>query len=188
MYAIGTLPLVHQLHSDDTKQVWFADDATAGGRVHQLHDWWTKLCKLGPSFGYFANPGKTWLIVKDDHLSTATELFAGTGVNITTEGKRHLGAAVGPRSFVTTYMQAKVNKWIAYINELAQIAKTQPHAAYSAFTHGLASKWTYFVQSPTLHTSCSPSRTPSGTSSFLLSLEEMGSVMPRGTCFLSQSA
>ena len=146
MYAIGTLPLVHQLHSDDTKQVWFADDATAGGRVHQLHDWWTKLCELGPSFGYFANPGKTWLIVKDDHLSTATELFAGTGVNITTEGKRHLGAALGPRSFVTTYMQAKVNKRIASINELAQIAKTQPHAAYSAFTHGLASKWTYFLR------------------------------------------
>ncbi len=136
--------LVHQLQSDDTRQVWFADDATAGGHIHQFHNWWTKLRNLGPSFGYFANPGKTWLIVKDDQLPTETE--QGTGVNITTEGKRHLGAALGPRSFVTTYMQAKVTKWVALIHELAQIAKTQPHAAYSAFTHGLASKWTYFLR------------------------------------------
>ncbi len=35
---------------------------------------------------------------------------------------------------------------VALIHELAQIAKTQPHAAYSAFTHGLASKWTYFLR------------------------------------------
>lgn len=126
MYAIDTLPLVHQLQSDGTTQVWFADNATA--------------------FGYFANPGKTWFIVKDDHLSTATELFAGTGVNITTEGKRHLGAALGPRSFVTTYVQAKANKWVATIHELTKIAKTQPHVAYSAFTHGLAGKWTYFLR------------------------------------------
>ena len=37
MYAIGILPLVHQLQSDNTKQTWCADDATAGGRVHHLH-------------------------------------------------------------------------------------------------------------------------------------------------------
>ncbi len=113
MYAIGILPLVHQLQSDDTRLVWFADDASAGDHIHHLHNWWTKLRNLRPSFGYFANPDKTWLIVKDDQLSTATELFAGTGVNITTEGKRHLGAALGQRSYVTTYMQAKVTKWVA---------------------------------------------------------------------------
>ncbi len=67
MYAIAILPLIHQLQSVGTKQVWFADDATAGGRVHQLHEWWSKLRDLGPFFGYFANPAKTWLIVKDHY-------------------------------------------------------------------------------------------------------------------------
>ena len=62
MYAIGILPLVDQLKSDNTKQTWFADDATAGGRVHQLHHWWSKLCDVGPSFGYFPNPGKNGLL------------------------------------------------------------------------------------------------------------------------------
>ena len=39
MYGIGILPLVHQLQSNNTKQTWFVDDATAGGRVHHLHHW-----------------------------------------------------------------------------------------------------------------------------------------------------
>ena len=87
-------PLVHQLQYDNTKQTLFAYDEIAGGHVHHLHHWWSKLCYVGPSFSYFPNLGKTWLIVKDHHLSRATELFADTGVNITTEGKRHLGAAL----------------------------------------------------------------------------------------------
>ena len=84
--------------------------------------------------------------MKEDHLPTATELFAGTGVNITTEGKWHLGAALGPRSFVKSYVETKVNKWITSIHILSAIAMTQPHAAYTAFTHGLASKWSYFLR------------------------------------------
>ena len=146
MYAIGILPLINQLQSTDAKQVWFADDATASGRLEQLHEWWVKLNNLGPAFGYFANPSKTWLIVKEKHLSTATERFLNTGVNITTEGKRHLGAALGSRSFVVSYIQDKVKEWTSSIQKLASIATTQPHAAYSAFTHGLASKWTYFLR------------------------------------------
>ena len=39
MYAIGILPLINQLQSTDAIQVWFANDATAGGRLEQLHGW-----------------------------------------------------------------------------------------------------------------------------------------------------
>ena len=38
MYAIATLPLIHHLaESASARQVWFADDATAGGGGGQLH-------------------------------------------------------------------------------------------------------------------------------------------------------
>ena len=37
MYTIGILPIVHQLQSNNTKQTWFADDATDGGCVDHLH-------------------------------------------------------------------------------------------------------------------------------------------------------
>ncbi len=47
MYAIGTLPLIHRLNQQVT-QVWHADDATAGGRLHHLHSWWNQLLSCGP--------------------------------------------------------------------------------------------------------------------------------------------
>ena len=146
MYAIGILPLINQLKSTTAKQVWFADDATASGRLHHLRNWWTKLSELGPAYGYFANSKKTWLIVKEKNLPLAMELFSDSGVNITTEEKRHLGAAIGTRPFVESYMQNKVKEWSSAIHKLAATAKIQPHAAYSAFTHGLVSKWTYFAR------------------------------------------
>ena len=83
------------------------------------------------------------LIVKEEYLSSATELFAHTGVNITVDGKRHLGAALGSQSLVESYVQCKVSQWTDTVRQLSDIARTQPHAAYSTFTCGLASQWSY---------------------------------------------
>ena len=38
-------------------------------------------------------------------------------------------------------MKAKVKNWSLELEQLASIANTQPHAAFSALTHGLASRW-----------------------------------------------
>ena len=100
MYALGVLPLINQL-DHLAQQVWFADDASAGGRLRQIREWWDRLMSLGPSYGYLANPSKTWLIVKPKHLPEATKVFHDSGINITTEGKRHLGAALGGKSLLT---------------------------------------------------------------------------------------
>ena len=69
--------------------------------------------------------------------------FKETGVSITVEGKRHLGAAIGKQIFIESYVQRKVSKWVGEIESLSSIATSQPHAAYTAFTHGLAGKWAY---------------------------------------------
>ena len=65
---------------------------------------WDKIVSLGPKYGYFANPEKTWLIVKPKHQQSTEQLFRDTGVNITLEGKRHLGEGIGQKSFVKEYM------------------------------------------------------------------------------------
>ena len=145
MYALGILPLIRKL-DHLAKQVWFADDTTAGGKLKQLCEWWDEIVSVGPSYGYFANPKKTWLIVKPDHLQSAQEMFRDTGVSITSEGRRHLGAAIGRRSFVEDYMNEKVNNWVGEVTKLASIATTHPQEAYAALTHGLTSKWTYFMR------------------------------------------
>ena len=60
MYALATIPLIKKLQSvEDVKQVWYADDASAAGKITRLHKWWNHLTTLGPRFGYFANATKT---------------------------------------------------------------------------------------------------------------------------------
>ena len=145
MYALATLPIIHQLrHSFPTvQQVWYADDATSSGSCSDLRAWWDQLQKLGPIFDYHPNSSKTYLVVKEEHEEKAKALFADTNVHITIHGKRHLGAALGSRSFTEEYVSCKVKEWVDDIMHLAAVASSQPHAAYAAFTHGLSSRWNY---------------------------------------------
>ena len=136
MYALAVKPLIGTLKSDapGVKQVWYVDDATK---------WWESLQAYGTRYEYHPNASKTHLVVKIEHVARAREMFADTGINITTEGKRHLGAAIGSRSYTEEYVACKVEKWSEEIKKLAHISQTQPHAAYSAYTQGLSSSWSY---------------------------------------------
>jgi len=96
-------------------------------------------------YGYYPNASKTWLIVKSEFLAMANKVFKGTGVNLTTDGRRHLGAALGCCSFTEQYMKEKVDCWLRSIHRLSEIVKIHPHSAYCAFVHGMCSKWTYFI-------------------------------------------
>ena len=141
MYAIGIIPLIQKV-SCGVKQVWYADDATAAGQLKPIRQWWDNLQGLGPDFGYFVNSSKTTLIVKEHHLAEAMKVFENTSISITTEGKQHLGAALGTEAFVNGFVNRKVQQWIEEVKHLSAIAHTQPHAAYLAFIRGLSNKWT----------------------------------------------
>ena len=108
MYALGIVPLIQWLAEYKVSQMWYADDASAGGSLLNLRSWWDCVVRLGPEFGYNPNASKTCLIVKSQHLRKAKVLFRGTGVVIIDVGKRHLGSALGTDEFVTSYVQAKV--------------------------------------------------------------------------------
>ncbi len=142
MYALAVKPLICKLKTDvpKVKQVWYADDATGAGSWDDLRVFWDNLQQHGTGYGYHPNAIKTHLI---EYADKASVLFAGTGVNVTAEGKRRLGAAIGSRSHTEDYVTVKVTKWCDEINQLANVAKTQPHAAYCAYTHGLSSRWTF---------------------------------------------
>ena len=94
MHGVAVVPLTRRLDGCCT-QVWYADDSAAAGKITQVWQWWETLAKEGPRFGYFVNPDITWLVTKEAHLEAATSLFAGIGVNITSEGRSYLGAAIG---------------------------------------------------------------------------------------------
>ena len=67
-------------------------------------------------------------------------------MKFTTEGKRHLGAAIRSSDFRKVYATEKVNNWCEKIIKLSEYAKTQPHAAYSALRHGKVLKFAYFLR------------------------------------------
>ena len=147
MYAIATIPLIHQLsEAAPVKQMWFADDATAGGQIQQLKQWWDRLVKMGPDFKYFVNAAKSWLIVKGESLAQAKDVFSQSRVQITEEGQRHLGAALGTHTFTEKFVAGKVCKWVDEFKQLTEIATTQPQAAYVVLIHGLMSKWLYVAR------------------------------------------
>ena len=82
MYALAVTPLIRSLRQSqpDVSQVWYADDATAGGQLASLLHWWKHLLAYNPMYGYFPNVAKTCLIVKPDQLNFAQTLFNGTNI------------------------------------------------------------------------------------------------------------
>ena len=148
-YGLSTKPILEILRDEtpDVSQVWLADDATGAGKLQPLKQWWDGIKHQGVKFGYFVKPSKSWLILKDSSkVKEAEELFKNSPINITVEGKRHLGAALGTEEFKNEYIDDKVKDWCKNIVNLAKISKTEPHAAYAAFIHGEQHKYTYFLR------------------------------------------
>ena len=73
-------------------------------------------------------------------------MFAETGINITNEGRKHLGTALRSRSYLEQYVGGKVEDWVGEVTRLAEFARSQPEASYAAFTFGLRHQWTSFMR------------------------------------------
>ncbi len=146
-YAIATIPLIRACKVEGLHgEAWFADDANGTGPLSALRTWWDKLVELGPRYGYHPNGCKTWLIVKPELYDAAIAAFRGTDVAISIQGKRHLGAALGSRSFVEMFVTRRIDEWIAELKKLTRIAACHPQAAYSAFIHGVRGRWLYLTR------------------------------------------
>ena len=146
-YAVNTVPIIEHLSNIEgasCHQAWFADDSTAAGKLDSVLKVWNELKLIGPGYGYFPNARKTVLIVKKDFINKAKNLFGDSGVIITTEGQRHLGAVIGSESYRDQFVSELVTGWAEQVNKLSEIAKSDPHGAYTAFTFGLMHKWSYF--------------------------------------------
>ena len=99
-------------------------------------------------------------MLKPQYVERANKIFKDSGLNITTNGRRHLGAVIGSEGFKAQYVKDKVAGWVEELQRLTEIARSEPHAAYSAFTFGFKSKFNYLM------------RTVSGISELLAPLDE----------------
>ena len=135
-----------KLHVPEVKQVWLEDDSAGEGRIEDLYSWYKYLCEEGKKHGYLVNGSESWLIVKSQELADEAERVFGDKVNVTTEGKRHLGAVIGSKEYKDQYCAEKVQGWKGEISTLAETAKSQPHAAYIVFIKGYKSKFSYCMR------------------------------------------
>ena len=111
MYALGIMPLIRLADEAGAVRSWFADDSSAAARLRRLRLWWDIMDKRGLAYGYYVNPKKSVLVVKERCYQEATELFRDTGVMITDEGSRYLGAAIGRDSFLQSYSSISKQRW-----------------------------------------------------------------------------
>ena len=148
-YALATNPLICTLllRVQEVSQVWLADDSTGAGKLEDLKRWWDLVIQEGMKLGYDVNENKSWLIVKrPDDLDRARNIFDGSEIKFTTSGQRHLGAAIGSQDFKVEYFAEKVEEWCEEVRKLSEFAKSQPHAAFSAYIHGQQHKYRYFMR------------------------------------------
>ena len=103
-----TQPLISPLQAvRQAKQCWFADYAS-GWDHHKTVEWWDELTVVALDLGYYPNAGKCWLVTKPDGEETARSIFEEIVINIITEGRKHLGAALGSRFFLDQDVNGKV--------------------------------------------------------------------------------
>ena len=56
----------------------------------------------------------------------ALKTFENAGVNVTKDGKHHLGAVIGSVEYPENYLTQKVNTWLDELNTLCYITRIAP--------------------------------------------------------------
>ena len=131
-YALGILPMLHSLldfvltNDLQTREVAFADDLTVAGKLADTKNFWDKLAAIGPKYGYFPKSTKSYLIVKKNCLKDAKIIFTNAKINITTDGRKRLGAVVGSDKYKVQYVEELVDDWNTQLKLLSTIAETDP--------------------------------------------------------------
>ena len=152
VYALRVIHLIHFLHgyvsmnNRRSKKVAFANDFTIVAKIEETRSYWESLQQVGPLHGDFPKPFKSYLVVKEQYFENAIETFRESEVKITTEDKKHLGAAIGSEDFKASYGKSLVDNWIDQLNLFSKVAESEPQSAYSAFVSGFKGKLTYYMR------------------------------------------
>ena len=67
-------------------------------------------------------------------------------MKITVEGQRHLGAVIGSPNYKTEYVDKLIDNWIEELEKLSEVARVEPHLAYTAYVFGFQHKYTFFMR------------------------------------------
>ena len=118
----------------NAKEAVFVEEFSVAGSLNSIKNYWEKLTAFDPKYDYFPKPAKSYLIVKEQKLMEAWNLFNNSRVNITAEGKSHLGGDSGSAEYRDDYVKKFSKRLGQPTYDFANYAETQPQATYLAFT------------------------------------------------------
>ena len=137
MYVIETFPLTRSINDPEQwTQLWYADDASASGTLPELRNWFNQLCSYGPSFGYYPEATKSFVVINERWKSDAAVVFGDLGVQVVT-GQRILGGFIGSPKESDQYVMSKVDRWVRHSDVLSEAASSQPQLAYAVLSRSL---------------------------------------------------
>ena len=140
-YAVTLMPPIRKLKSPDWSQNWFADDSSCIGGLSEVKGWFEMLLSEGPKYGYYPEPSKSVLVVREELFDKAQMLFGNMGVKVT---NRFLGGFVGDKDGCEAFVKAKVKEWVSSVERLAKVSKSQPQAAFAAMMKSVQHEWSFF--------------------------------------------
>ena len=149
-YGIGVISLIRELlgaHPCVT-QLWYLDDAGAGGKFPYILAHLQKLQASGLSRGYFPEPTKSILVVAPRNVAWAGEFFKGMGIKVVTES-RYLGGFIGEGEAEKSWLAGKVTGWTESVETLVGVSLKHRLSAYARLQKPLQQECA-FVQLITL--------------------------------------
>ena len=108
----------------------------------RIKQWFLQFLEFSPSYGHFAKPSKSNIVVKEQHPNEAENQFADMEVMLV-PASHFLGGCVGCKSEVCEFVCCKVRGWVDGVECLVKATNCYPQSAYAVFTHSLPCEWTY---------------------------------------------
>ena len=102
------------------------------------------LQRLGPHFGHYPEPAKSWHVCLPEEEQAAREAFEAEGVPMQfTAGHRYLGGFHGSEGPLEEWVVPKVEGWVDGVRALARVADRYPQTAYAGLAMSLQHEWQY---------------------------------------------
>ena len=112
------------------------------GRPDQVANCFKLLCDLGPQFGYFPKPQKSFAVYPLATEAEVKTVFTAEGLTMKTcRGHRYVGGHVGSLAMRNRWIEPMVEEWVAGIEVLARIARKYPQSAYHGFATSVHAEW-----------------------------------------------
>lgn len=143
LYGLTLVPLAKIIReaTDQVIQPWYAGDMAMAGPASKIKIAMNLLMKYGPDRGYFPEPDKSVLVCIDELKRKACSQVLGDYEFKGPPYARYLGGFIGDRAYLGDWLRPKILAWESKLHVFSMVAKTEPQAAYSAFTISLQNDW-----------------------------------------------